>query len=112
MHVLISEPNEELIHPGQNETVICLQSKLTNNLLTVRGKDLVADTNQISENQKFLVYYGSNDIIGLKSKANGRFIGAHSDTNKPLVVNRNYFGIHEMFKVVEIIEKYNFPKVR
>ena len=72
----------------------------------------MADTDQLSDNHKFLVYYGLNDIIGLKSKANGRFVGAHSDVNQPLVVNRNRFGTPEMFKVVEVIEKYSFPKVR
>jgi hypothetical protein len=112
MCILISEPNEELIQPGQNGTVVSIQSKLTRKLLSVRGKDLVADTDQLSDNQKFLVYYGLNDIIGLKSMANGRFVGAHSGVNQPLVVNRNRFGTPEMFKVVEVIEKYSFPKVR
>lgn len=105
MYILIAEPTEETILSGQNETVISIQSKLTNNVLSVQGKDLVADTDQISDNEKFLVYHGSNDIIGLKSKSNGRFIGAYPNEDKPLTVNRNDFGLHEMFKVIEIIEK-------
>ncbi len=64
----------------------------------------MADTHQLSEISR-ISWYGLNDIIGLKSKANGRFVGAYSDENEPLKVTRNRFGTPEMFKVVEVIEK-------
>ena len=107
-HILVADSNAFI---GRNETTICIQSKLNGKLLSVRGQELAALTENISDHEKFIVFHGSNDIIGLKSKLNGKFIGAHANKNKLLQVNRDKFLEAEMFKVIPVLEKYTFPPV-
>lgn len=104
MYIIISDPGERVLS-GQNETIMSIQSERTRNVLSVRGQNLVANTQTITDNEKFLIYHGPNDIIGLKSKASGKFVGAHYSYRYALVTDRDEFGRQEMFKVIEIFKK-------
>ena len=110
MYIILSDPNEQVLS-GQNETIMSIQSEKSRNVFSVSKHSLYANTQDITDSEKFLIYHGPNDIIGLRSKSNGKFVGAFYDYTKSLTANRNTFGRQEMFKVIEIFKKYTFPKV-
>lgn len=105
MSILIADHSGGNLLNHHNKTIISIQSKLFNTVLSVRGQDLIGNVENVADNEKFMIFHGPNDIIGLKSMANGLFVGADYDKDIPLVVNRRGFDNWEMFKVVEIIEK-------
>ncbi len=50
------DSNEKLLK-NKNETTICLQSKLTGNLLSVKDKELISYTDKLSNSEKFQVNF-------------------------------------------------------
>ncbi len=107
MYILLSEPNGKT-STYKNGTEISIQSKLNGNLISVKNEELVCDTDKFTDAERFFVYYAQNNIIGLKSKYNGKFIGASLNRNQALKVDRENFNKLEMFKIVQIFEKYLF----
>ena len=91
---------------GDNETLVAIRSIYTNMYLTARDTDrlnLYSDMDKIGTNEKFNLYYGHNNQVGMKSKATGKYLTAFPNKNKNLVLDRSHFQEWEMFEIVSYL---------
>jgi hypothetical protein len=99
----VTSLSETQRRPGENETLIALKSMKSGKYLSARDTKkfrLTADAASIGDTEKFYVFYGHSNSVGLKSKASGKFLCSNPDEDKPLIIDRDHFLEWEMFEIV------------
>ncbi len=62
---------EAIVYPGsgrENEFVISLRSLKNGKLLSNKNSEIYASADNLSENEKFYLFYSFNNVIGMKFK--------------------------------------------
>lgn len=69
---------------------------------------ITANSNQCEDSEKFELFYGKKNLIGLKSELKKKYLGPSSNPKKPLAFDQNQF---MGFEIIKNFDQSHFPKV-